>query len=178
MTLPYRILAALALLAGLWAAHAWDLARAVSAAHAAGAAEVQGRWDAERIEAQRAALEAEQAERAKEQARQAEQRRQDEIDARTLADARAAAARSDAVARRMRERAAALEAAAAHCPAGGDPAAAAERETAEAARDLLAQLRGRLDEAATDLARYADASAAAGRSCEARYGSLTSGAGK
>lgn len=166
------------LLAGAIALLAWD-ARRIEAvrttAYAAGQAEVQGRWDQERIEQQALALLAEQQEREKEQRRTEAERKQNELDAKEKADLQRAAARSDAVSGRLRQRTAELEqrvAAAAH-RACEDPAAATEREAASAAADLLAELRRRTDAAATELARYADAARAAGKSCENRFDALT-----
>lgn len=164
------------LIVGAWVLLAWDAQRiqaVQTAAYAAGQADVREQWDQERIEQQALALLAEQQARDEEQRRITEQRAQDEIDAKKLADARAAAARSDAVARRMLDRAAELEAAARSCPTGDDPAAATEREAADTAARMLAELRAELERRARIVARFGDEARAAGQSCERRYDSLT-----
>lgn len=79
--------------------------------------------------------------------------------------------RADAAARSLRERTEQL-AAAARC-AAGDPAAAAGGAPAAAPADLLADMLGRLDGAAGELARYADDARIAGQLCERTYRALT-----
>lgn len=79
--------------------------------------------------------------------------------------------RADAAARSLRERTEQL-AAAARC-AAGDPSAAAGGAPAAAPADLLADMLGRLDGAAGELARYADEARVAGQLCERTYRALT-----
>lgn len=87
------------------------------------------------------------------------------------ADAR----RADAAAVSLRDRARHL-AAAARC-ARADPAVAASSPPADAPGDLLADMLGRLDEAAGELAQYADRARLAGQLCESSYEALTPNAG-
>lgn len=84
--------------------------------------------------------------------------------------AEADARRADAAADSLRERAAQL-AAAARCPVQ-DPAAATSGPPANAPADLLADLLGRSDEIAGELARYADQARLAGQLCERSYQAL------
>ncbi len=71
---------------------------------------------------------------------------------------------------RLRERAAAL-ATAARCPAP-DSSLAASSPAAEAPADLLADLLGRVDEAAGEIGRYADQARIAGQLCVKSYEAL------
>lgn len=125
-----------------------------------------------RTDALAATLRDEQAQRAieRERARRAEERtRADEI---LAAERRRAAGALGAAVARVQQRAradAARIAAACLGDAGGDPAAAAEREAARAALDLQAELHGRLAAAARDLALFGDKSADAGGSCSELY---------
>lgn len=84
--------------------------------------------------------------------------------------ARADAAGAADAAGRLRQRIAAL--AAARCPAASDTAAAGSSAPAEPAGDLLADVQRRLDEAATDLAGFADRARTAGAACERSYDAL------
>jgi len=170
---PYAWLAAVGLAGALYGAHAWDRNRAASAAHAAGAAEVMARWRAEKIEAQRAAIEAEQGARAEEQRRAAAQREADDAAQRQLAAARADAAGARNAGQRLRDRIAALESAAAGGVVPGDPAATCECEAAGVAAGVLSELLRRADDRAGILAAAADEARAAGLACEAGYGALT-----
>jgi len=56
---------------------------------------------------------------------------------------------------------------------GADPAAVAHCASAEAAVDLRADLFGRADAAAGELAAYADAASIAGQQCERDFDALT-----
>lgn len=81
--------------------------------------------------------------------------------------AEAAAATARAAGQRLRGQLAAL--AAASCSPAGAAAAAGTGPTAEAARDLLADVQRRLDQAQDDIAGFADAASAAGATCERLY---------
>lgn len=116
---------------------------------------------------------------ATEQARQAEAQRQAHIeevmrDARTEIDrARRDAVAADRVAQRLREHIAVLVmpgAGTGTATANPDPAAGSPPATGPGL--VLAQLFGRADDRAGQLARYADDAAAAGRACERAYEAL------
>lgn len=79
--------------------------------------------------------------------------------------------RADAAAGSLRERAQQL-AAAARCPAA-QAGPAASSPAASAPADLLADMLGRSDAAAGELARYADQARLAGQLCERTYDALT-----
>ena len=84
--------------------------------------------------------------------------------------ARADAAAADAAAGRLRDRFAAL---AAGChPAAPDPAAVTPGAAPSAPADLLADVLGRMDEAARRIAAYADAAGISGEQCAADYQTL------
>lgn len=85
--------------------------------------------------------------------------------------ARADAAGAADAAGRLRQRIATLTAA--RCPAASDTAAAGSSASADPAGDLLADVQRRLDEAATDLAGFADRARTAGAACERSYDALT-----
>lgn len=137
VTLLEKLAGAAILLAGLYAAHAWDRSRAESAAYAAGQAEVQGRWQAAQIEAQRAAIEAEQRERAKEQAKiKAAQEAVNATRKQAQRDRAAAdAARSELG--RLRDELAARDAAASGGAAGGDSGPGCVVDAGATERELL-----------------------------------------
>lgn len=94
----------------------------------------------------------------------------DEAD-KQLAHVRADAAIADAAAGRLSQRVAALVAAARATAA--NPAAVSASAPADTAADLLAGMLGRVDEAAGQLAAYADNARAAGAACQAEYDALT-----
>lgn len=98
---------------------------------------------------------------------------QEALDAEHLARqaVEADARRADAAAVGLRQRAQQL-AAAARCPTS-DSAPASSSPAASAPGDLLADMLGRIDEAAGELARYADQARIAGQLCERAYGALT-----
>lgn len=144
---------------GAWQRHAATIARADAAqARAQATAERAARQQeaAARVEETRRTARVQEALDAEHQSRQ-----------QALVDLR----RADAAARVLRERAEQL-AAAARC-AAGDPAAAAGGAPATAPADLLADMLGRLDHAAGELARYADDARIAGQLCERTYRALT-----
>ena len=85
--------------------------------------------------------------------------------------ARADAAGAADAAGRLRQRISALTAA--RCPAPGDTAAASSSPSADPAPDLLADVQRRLDDAAGELAAFADAAHGAGTACERAYDALT-----
>lgn len=91
--------------------------------------------------------------------------------AQRAARAEADAARAAVAARGLRERAAALAAGGGAAPS--DSAASAECAPARAAGDLLADVLGRLDETAGELAAALDAAHGAGISCERAFDALT-----
>lgn len=78
--------------------------------------------------------------------------------------------RADAVAVSLRQRSLGL-AAAARCPAA-NPTPAASGPPASAPADLLADMLGRIDEAAGTIGRHADESRIAGQLCERGYDAL------
>lgn len=142
----------IALAAGLllgWLANGWRLGEQIAeirADHAQALADAQSRarqieagWYAGMLEVQRNA--------------------QEKLDA-AAADAAAA---NDA-ASRLRERVAELSRRPAACPA-----ATGGGEAADAAGDLLADVSRRLDQAADELAEFAERAAVAGMACEAAY---------
>jgi len=139
--------------------------------HRAGAAEARAALIAGQLSAERAAREQES------NARQEESRRthriQEALDAEHLAREAAAAdlRRADAAAVGLRERARQL-ADAARCPASG-PASAAGGPAADSPADLLAELSRRLDQAAGELADFAERSSIAGQLCQQSYEALT-----
>ena len=138
----------------------------------AGQAEVQGRWNAEKLQIQATAIKA-QAANALETAR----RNREQQDAIHERDTKLAAALADADALRaagVRLRADAAAFIAAH--RGGttrDPALAAGGSAAPDALDLLADVFGRADDAAGELAQALDRSYLAGLTCERIHDSLT-----
>jgi len=84
-----------------------------------------------------------------------------------LAEARAAAARSDVAAVGLRQRAAQLAAA---CRASAShPSTVPVREATPAPGDVLADMLGRIDEAAGEVSRYADQLRVAGEACARDY---------
>lgn len=146
------------------------LAFVVALAITAAACYFRGHADGVRttsVAAQKARLEAVTAVRAEEQRRTAAQSEiaKDANKQRTAALADAFAAR--AAAGSLQQRVDQLVAAARH------PAAAAGSPAAGDALDLLADVLGRADEAAGELAKIADERGIAGKQCEADYDSLT-----
>ena len=148
-------LAAVALAAGLllgWLANGWRLGEQIAeirADHAQALADVQSRarkiesgWHAGMMEVQRNA--------------------QEKLDA-VAADVAAAGSAAE----RLRERVAELSRRPAACPGAADGG-----EAADAARLVLADVLGRIDAAAGELAAYADRARVAGMACEAAYDSL------
>ncbi len=103
-------------------------------------------------------------------ARSEEQRRQTAIEGirrdaqEKIAAVAADAAAADDAAGRLRARVAELSRRPARCPG-----AAGGGEAADAARNLLADMLGRLDEAAGGIAEFADRSRAAGLTCQVSY---------
>ena len=113
---------------------------------------------------------AEAARKAEARARSEEQRRQTAIEGirrdaqEKIAAVAADAAAADDAAGRLRARVAELSRRPARCPG-----AAGGGETTDPARDLLAVMLGRLDEAAGGIAEFADRSRAAGLTCQVSY---------
>lgn len=134
------------------------------------------KWQANSYERQISEIRGEYAESARKaeaQARSEEQRRQTAIegirrDAQDkIAAVAADAAAADDAASRLRARVAQLSRRPASC-AG----AAGGGETTDPARDLLAVMLGRIDEAAGGVAEFADRSRAAGLTCQVSYEAL------
>lgn len=137
-----------------WAANGWRLKGAIARIHAEHAAALA---------------------RAVEAARQEDNRRANAllevVNAATENLSRASRDRdaARAAADRLRQHAQDL---AARCRAPGDSAPAPGGPPAPAPGDLLAELLGRIDRAAGDLAAHADRAMSAGRACERAYDSL------
>ena len=169
--LPYRLLATAAALVSIvvsvliWGGHR------ERSGYAAGAASIQALWDADRARAAAAALAASEAARAEEQRRAAAQ--QEVVDAyeKELQRMRADVAIADAAAGRLRERVAALVAAARQ--AAGGASLAPGSPPADDATGMLADVLGRCISRVQLLARVADERGAAGRACERAYDALT-----
>lgn len=87
---------------------------------------------------------------------------------RALADARADSDAARLAGERLRQQLATL--ALASCSPAATAAAAGPGPAADAARDLLADVQQRLDQATDDIARFADQASAAGALCERSYG--------
>ena len=130
-------------------------------------------WQGNRYEAQISKLEADYAESARQaeaRARSEEQRRQTAIEGirrdaqEQIAVVAADAAAADDAASRLRARVAQLSRRPASC-AG----AAGGSDSADPARDLLAVMLSRIDEAAGGVAEFADRSRAAGLTCQFAY---------
>lgn len=153
-----RVLAVLLALALLLAGWQWRNALAIEAEYASYRADVAGQISLAQATA-----------RAEEQRRTARfQEAQDAAhQARLVAEADARAARS--AADRLRQRAAEL---AASCSAS-NPTPAASSPAASAPGSVLADMLFRVDEAAGELARYADESRIAGQLCERSYEALS-----
>lgn len=134
---------------------------------------VKDAWALDRAQATAAALAQTTAYRAEETRRAAaHQEIVDEADRKTVA-ARDDAVISDAVAGKLRGRVAALIAQTR--AATGNPAAAQTSSPADDAGLVLADLFGRLDARAGQLADFADRASIAGQACERAYISLTEG---
>lgn len=165
-------------LAGLLVAMAIGAALSVAGALAygercrqQGAAEVQARWDAQRVQAEVVATEAALSARQEESRRSAAQQEAVSAAQDQTIRARADAARATAVAAELRQRIAVATA------AGGattcDAAAAGNGTPAGGTADLSADVQRRLDDAADELAAAADAARIAGGACERSYDALS-----
>lgn len=155
------------LLAGLL----WLVQHERAVGDARGADRVQQAWDAERIQLQAQAINDAAANAAETERRLSAQQ---EVIRETTAQLDRARADADA-ARAARQRL--LDAQRAYIAAalGGaslDPSAAGSGPTAAAAIDVLADLRGRADDTAGELAAALDAAHAAGIACERAYDTL------
>lgn len=168
---PYRWLALAALGAALLAFGALQGARWQENVDGVQIARLQADRAQERAAAALIAQHTEARYRAEEARRQKEA--QDVVkEARTRA-ARAAddARRADHAAGELRDQLAAFVARAR--AAAGDPATGAGSPPAAASLDLLADLSGRIDAAAGELARFAESAHGAGLACQRQYDSLT-----
>lgn len=158
-----------------WLALALVVAAAFAAGswrgHRAGAAEVQGRWDADRVQQLQAAVDEERGNARETLRRMDKQQENQRVQDRLLAQAVDAAARSDAQSERMRDQAA--DAARQWRDALGNSPSREDLEAAAAAISVCTDLRGRADRRADLLAKYADAARIAGLKCEADYDALT-----
>lgn len=171
--LPWRIGGVLVLLALVTGYHLLATHQADAAGHRRGSAEVQGRWDAERVRLYAVAASAAAAARAEETRRSLAQAAIEEAHAKELVRLRADAAVADAAAGRLRERVAALIAAARRDSAGTDPAPGPVGPAAAGAELVLADVLGRCVARVRQLADLADERGAAGVSCERQYDALT-----
>lgn len=160
---PYRWLLLAGLLAALYGAHLWRVGAAVKAAekstHAHYAAVLAG------IAAQTAAAAKEF--RAREHKAQAAIEKEATDGQAKIDLARADARRADAAAAGLRQQLDTYRRAAARAAAHPDPAVAGP--PAGDALDLLADLFSRAEDAAGELARFADLAHAAGSTCERAY---------
>ena len=135
-----------------------------------GRAEVQKLWDAEKAKAKVIADKA-QAENEAESARRIATLKGIEHDAQLqIVSAHADAASAARAADSLRQRFAAV---ARGCTASGDPAAASVGASAPAPGAVLGDVLNRVDDAAGQLAAYADAARIAGESCERSYSALS-----
>lgn len=163
--LPAAGVALLALLLGLGA-------QTLRLAHAQrDVAELQSAWAKDRAQRAEDARQAEAAARTEEGRRAAAQQELIDAHQKDLARLRADAAIADAAAGRLRERVAALVAAARAVAA--DPAAAGGGQAGPDPADLLAELQRRADERAGELARVADERGAGWQACVGAYDALT-----
>jgi hypothetical protein len=165
--MPWKIIAVVVAIAGVFAWHMQRVRGAYADGLAAGRADVQARWDAEKITVGRIALAAESTRRATEQQRFAALQKEIEDAHQATERARADADRSRSAVGGLRRDARAL--AARRCPAGGDPALAAGGAAATDPGLLLAELLGGLAEAGGELALEADRRGIAGGTCERAY---------
>jgi hypothetical protein len=167
--LPYRWMA-IALLAAA-AVGFMGIQRAQIAGLRADLAEGKAAWSAERAQAAKLSQAAEAAARIEEQRRFLAQ--QEALDAaeQKAVQARADAARASDAAGRLQQRVAALVAQAGR--AAANPATAGVGPATSTAIDLLADVQRRIDEAAGQLADYADRARSAGELCQASYNALT-----
>lgn len=171
--LPWRIGGLLVLLAMVGGYHLLAVHQADAAGFRRGSAEVQGRWDAERVRLYAVAASAAAAARAEETRRSLAQAAIEEAHAKELVRLRADAAVADAAAGRLRERVAALIAAARRDSAGADPAAVSAGPAAGDADLVLADVLGRCVARVQLLAELADQRGSAGSACVAEYDALT-----
>lgn len=169
-------LAALAVAAGAWVGHLIDVRHHEARAFAAGQAATQGRWDAEKVTQQAAALKAQQANAAETERRQAAQQEIDRVHEKRASQRRAALAAADARAADVQLQLAAIAASAAAGADGGAPAVdagAGQRcEAARTAAAVLAELLGRAERRARAVVEFADQAADAGAACVSAYESL------
>lgn len=154
MILPYKPLITAGIVAGLlaaaWGWHAWDKSRAESAAYAAGQAEVQAKWDQERIEQQALALLAEQAARAEEQRRTKAAQEAMNAHRKQAQRARADADAAGSELERLRDALAARDAAARGGEAGSDAGAGCVVDAGATERKLLGSCASALTAMAED----------------------------
>jgi hypothetical protein len=137
-----------------------------------GAGRVQAAWDAQTVSQQRQALADQAANDTETRRRQAAQRKALDDQTAQLLRVRADADALRAAGQRLREQQSRYIAAALGA-AGLDPAAGQLGAPAAAALDVLADLRGRADDTAADLAQALDAAHVAGIACERSYDALT-----
>jgi hypothetical protein len=150
---------------GAWTAHQQEIGRAQ------GRQEVQAKFDAYVLKQQRAVIDESQANAKETQRRLNRQKENQDVQDLQLAAARADAGREHASADRLREQNAG--ATRAWRDALGDSAAGGQCAAAGDAIEVLADVLGRADRRAGELASYADAARIAGLKCEADYDTLT-----
>lgn len=143
MSLPAKLLAIVLALAALYAGHVWDRSRAVqaaqSAAHAAGAAEVQRQWDQATATQERQRADTEAAYRRQEAGLRAAFARQETAYEAEIARLKAAAAARDADHRRVRDQLTSAATAARAAASAADATCRVERERFARAAELAAQ---------------------------------------
>jgi hypothetical protein len=168
VTGPWRLYVEFAVVAALLTALG---AQTVRMDHAqTSEARAEQRLSDERAAATKAALAAETTYRAEESRRAAAQKEITDEAIRMASRARADVAVADAAHGRLSDRAAAV---ASRCSATFYPPASAGSAPAANPGDLLADVLRRADEAAGELAAFADQAHAAGLACERSYDSLT-----
>lgn len=128
-----------------------------------------------RLDAARAQVKAVDDARIEEQRRTAAQTEIANVATKDAETARADARAADSVADRLRQRVAELVAAGRN---PGNPTSAGAGPATGDPLDVLADVLGRADKRAGDLAEYADAAHIAGQACERAYDALTNGAAK
>lgn len=156
-----------ALVAGYfsWQAHERSIGRDQ------GRAEIQGKWDKEKFKQQQAVIAESKANAEETQRRLTKQQENQNAQTLELKAARADASRNDADAGRLRAQLA--DTAKRWRDSLNNPAAVGDRQAAGDALILSAELFGRIDKRAGELAAYADSARIAGLKCERDYQALT-----
>lgn len=137
-----------------------------------GEARVQARWDAQTVERQQAAIQAQVSNASETQRRLIAQAKVIDEQAQSLAQALADNADLRSVGQRLRAAQAATIISRGRGPAS-DPTTASISTPADPASDLLADVQRRIDEATDGVAGFADSAHIAGLGCERSYQALT-----